>query len=134
MADDDNRILRKVFKITEVANLSKEERMAYEASLRHKMEWEGAITYATQEAVRKERERAEKEIEQLKAKAIAEKQKAEQNKIRSVERMLVIIRPGENSTYGNLVDVLDEMAILNVRQYMIGDISGEERELLKRAL
>ena len=89
MADDDNRILRKVFKITEVANLSKEERMAYEASLRHKMEWEGAITYATQEAVRKERERAEKEIEQLKAKAIAEKQKAEQNKIRSVERMLL---------------------------------------------
>lgn len=66
--------------------------MAYEASLRHKMEWEGAITYATQEAVRKERERAEKEIEQLKAKAtkaIAEKQQAEQNKIRSVERMLL---------------------------------------------
>ena len=50
------------------------------------------------------------------------------------EGMMVIIRPGENSTYGNLVDVLDEMAILNVRQYMIGDISGEERELLKRAL
>lgn len=41
----DSRALKRVFQITEVANLSEEEPMAYEASLRHKMEWRDYLRY-----------------------------------------------------------------------------------------
>lgn len=46
--------------------------------------------------------------------------------------LIVIIRPSDNSNYRNLVDILDEMKIVNATQYMIGDISNPEVELLKR--
>ncbi|MFD2965130.1 MULTISPECIES: ExbD/TolR family protein [Olivibacter] len=46
--------------------------------------------------------------------------------------LIVIIRPSDNSNYRNLVDILDEMKIVNAKQYMIGDISNPEIELLKR--
>jgi len=46
--------------------------------------------------------------------------------------IIIIIRPGETSNYRNLVDILDEMKIVNATQYMIGDISKPEVELLKR--
>ncbi|MEH6305003.1 biopolymer transporter ExbD [Olivibacter sp. CPCC 100613] len=46
--------------------------------------------------------------------------------------LIVIIRPSDNSNYRNLVDILDEMKIINAQQYMIGDISTPEVELLKR--
>ncbi|MCL4638870.1 MULTISPECIES: ExbD/TolR family protein [Olivibacter] len=46
--------------------------------------------------------------------------------------LIVIIRPSDNSNYRNLVDILDEMKIVNAQQYMIGDISTPEVELLKR--
>ena len=46
--------------------------------------------------------------------------------------LIVIIRPSDNSNYRNLVDILDEMKIVNAQQYMIGDISEPEIELLKR--
>jgi len=46
--------------------------------------------------------------------------------------LIVIIRPSDNSNYRNLVDILDEMKIVNAQQYMIGDISKPEIELLKR--
>ncbi len=44
--------------------------------------------------------------------------------------LMVVIRPGEHSTYRNLVNILDEMKITGVQQYMIGDMSDTERELL----
>lgn len=46
--------------------------------------------------------------------------------------LIVIIRPSDNSNYRNLVDILDEMKIVNAQQYMIGDISKPEIELLTR--
>lgn len=46
--------------------------------------------------------------------------------------LIIIIRPGETSNYKNLVDILDEMKIVDAKQYMIGDISKPEIELLKR--
>lgn len=46
--------------------------------------------------------------------------------------MIIIIRPGEKSNYRNLVDILDEMKIVDAKQYMIGDIGSAESELLER--
>ena len=44
----------------------------------------------------------------------------------------VIIKPGHKSNYKNLVDILDEMAIVGVQSYtIINDFSPEERKLMK---
>ncbi len=45
--------------------------------------------------------------------------------------LIVLIKPGKNSHYGSLVDVLDEMAILDVPTYAIVDIDPNEARLLK---
>ena len=44
---------------------------------------------------------------------------------------LVIIKPSKESDYGDLVNVLDEMAINGVRRYTLVDISEEEERLLR---
>jgi biopolymer transport protein ExbD len=44
--------------------------------------------------------------------------------------LIVIIKPSKKSTYKNLVDILDEMAICKVKTYAIVDISPEEVTLL----
>ncbi|RYY34328.1 MAG: biopolymer transporter ExbD [Sphingobacteriaceae bacterium] len=46
--------------------------------------------------------------------------------------MFVIIKASDKSVYKNLVDVLDEMAIVNIESYGIVDISPVEIDLLKR--
>ncbi|MXV17531.1 ExbD/TolR family protein [Hufsiella ginkgonis] len=47
--------------------------------------------------------------------------------------LVVLIKPSDKSTYRNLVDILDEMAVLNVTQYAIVDIHPlEVTNLLKR--
>ncbi len=46
--------------------------------------------------------------------------------------LIVVIRPSDKSTHRNLVDILDEMNIVQARQYMIGTISEPEIEVLKR--
>lgn len=46
--------------------------------------------------------------------------------------LVVIIKPSDKSTYRNLVDILDEMAITKVPTYAIVDITAEEIELLER--
>lgn len=46
--------------------------------------------------------------------------------------LIVIIRPSDKSSYRNLVDILDEMKIVDAKQYMIGDIGSAEIELLTR--
>ena len=46
--------------------------------------------------------------------------------------LIVIIRPSEKANYKNLVDILDEMKIVDAKQYMIGDIGSAEVELLTR--
>ena len=44
---------------------------------------------------------------------------------------IVIIKPSKNSNFGNLVSILDEMAITNIQNYaIINDISVEENNLL----
>src|SRR5690606_38238831 len=44
--------------------------------------------------------------------------------------LIVIIRPSDKANYKNLVDILDEMKIVDAKQYMIGDIGSAEIELL----
>ena len=43
----------------------------------------------------------------------------------------VIIKPSKNSNYGNLVEILDEMKITNIKSYLIvNDFTPEEAKLL----
>jgi biopolymer transport protein ExbD len=46
--------------------------------------------------------------------------------------LIVIIKPSKKSTYRNLVDILDEMAICKVPTYAIVDITKEEVALLEK--
>ncbi len=46
-------------------------------------------------------------------------------------RAIVIIKPSKKSNYGNLVDILDEMAITNIPTYaVINDFTPDEMKLL----
>jgi biopolymer transport protein ExbD len=44
---------------------------------------------------------------------------------------VVIIKPNEDSNYKNVVDMLDEMQILEIKKYAIVDIAEGEIELIK---
>lgn len=46
--------------------------------------------------------------------------------------LIVIIKPSKESNYGNLVDVLDEMAIVKVPTYAVVDITPEEELLVNK--
>ncbi len=46
--------------------------------------------------------------------------------------LIIIIKPSKKSTYKNLIDILDEMAICRVKTYAIVDISPEEVALLDK--
>jgi biopolymer transport protein ExbD len=46
--------------------------------------------------------------------------------------LIVLIKPSKKSTYRNLVDILDEMAICKVPTYAIVDITPEEVALLEK--
>ncbi len=45
--------------------------------------------------------------------------------------LVVVIKPNEESTYKNIVDVLDEMSINVVRRYALVNISPDENSLIK---
>ncbi len=44
--------------------------------------------------------------------------------------LIVIIKPSKDSNYGDLVNVLDEMAIVKVPTYAVVDITPEEEKLI----
>lgn len=44
--------------------------------------------------------------------------------------LIVLIKPGKQSQYGNLVDVLDEMAICDIASYAITDLEKPEKDFL----
>lgn len=54
----------------------------------------------------------------------------DQNSCRDKD-LVVVIKPGEESTYRNVVDILDEMAINVVKRYALVDISEGETALIK---
>ncbi|WP_432671792.1 ExbD/TolR family protein [Flavobacterium sp. SM2513] len=47
------------------------------------------------------------------------------------EPLIVLIKATKESTYKNLVDVLDEMAITKVKIYAIDDITAQEKQLFE---
>jgi biopolymer transport protein ExbD len=46
--------------------------------------------------------------------------------------LVVVIKPDEQSTYKNTVDMLDEMAISNIKRYAMVDLFDAERELIQK--
>ncbi len=48
----------------------------------------------------------------------------------SSDEMSLIIRPADESTYKNFVDVLDEVNITGIKRYYIDEITAAEKELL----
>ena len=47
------------------------------------------------------------------------------------EDLVMIIKPSEEATYKNTVDILDEMAICEIKRYAMVDISPQEYELVR---
>jgi biopolymer transport protein ExbD len=47
------------------------------------------------------------------------------------EDLVVIIKPTEDATYKNTVDILDEMTIAEIKRYAMVDISSDEYQLIK---
>jgi len=45
---------------------------------------------------------------------------------------VVVIKPDEDATYRNTVDMLDEMTINNVKRYAMVDITPQEHEVVKK--
>ncbi|MDQ3279693.1 MAG: biopolymer transporter ExbD [Bacteroidota bacterium] len=45
--------------------------------------------------------------------------------------LVVVIKPNENATYKNTVDVLDEMTINNIKRFAIVDISPAEKDAIR---
>ena len=45
---------------------------------------------------------------------------------------VVVIKPGEEATYKNTVDILDEMTINAVKRYAMVKISDTEKDLIKK--
>ncbi len=49
----------------------------------------------------------------------------------SIQDMVVLIKPTNDASYKNVVDVLDEMNISNIKRYALVDISSQEIDLIK---
>ena len=47
------------------------------------------------------------------------------------EDLVMIIKPSEDATYKNTVDILDEMTISEIKRYAMVDISPQEYELVR---
>ncbi len=45
--------------------------------------------------------------------------------------MVVLIKPSDDAIYKNVVDILDEMNISNIKRYALVDIAPEDLELIK---
>lgn len=52
-------------------------------------------------------------------------------RLRANPELVVMIKPHEESRYNNVVDILDEMAITNIKKYAIVDITDEDKGLVE---
>jgi biopolymer transport protein ExbD len=46
--------------------------------------------------------------------------------------LVIVIKPDEDATYKNTVDIIDEMAISEIKRYAMVDIFSVEKELIKK--
>jgi biopolymer transport protein ExbD len=46
--------------------------------------------------------------------------------------LVIVIKPDEEATYKNTVDILDEMAISNIKRYAMVDLFPAEKELIQK--
>lgn len=85
------RVFRRIFNIAEIANLTEEELMAYNASIQAKWDWQNAVSLAEERAVERERAKAAKLLEKERTKAAKlleqERVKAEAEKIQSAKTL-----------------------------------------------
>jgi biopolymer transport protein ExbD len=49
------------------------------------------------------------------------------------EGLIVIIRPADNSNYKNIVDILDEMKVTNIKSFSWADIAPVDKTLLEKS-
>jgi biopolymer transport protein ExbD len=47
--------------------------------------------------------------------------------------MILLIKPGDDSRYKNMVDILDEMNITNMQRYALVKITDTDKELVKES-
>ncbi len=93
-------VKRPIFKIAEVAALTKEERMLYETSLKDKWDRQNqldfAVETAVEKAVEKERDKAAMEIKEALSRVEQERQRAEQAEAAAKEQILATARNFKN--------------------------------------
>jgi biopolymer transport protein ExbD len=66
-------------------------------------------------------------------KILIEKKKKVDAQESEPDKMIAIIKPAEDCTYKNLVDTIDEMAIVGVKRYAITDLAPQEKQMLAAA-
>ena len=54
-------------------------------------------------------------------------------KNRQIKKMMVLIKPSDQSRYKNLVDILDELSIANIEHYALVDITQEDIDLIRKS-
>lgn len=64
-------------------------------------------------------------------KIILDKRKDVAAKFGDAKETVVLIKPTDNATYQNMVDVLDEMLINNISRYMLLDVNQQELQQIK---
>ena len=47
--------------------------------------------------------------------------------------MIILIKPGKESKYKNLVDILDEMTISNMKRFALVKITSADEDLVKES-
>jgi biopolymer transport protein ExbD len=53
-------------------------------------------------------------------------------KNRTIENMVVLIKPTNDANYKNVVDILDEMNICNIQRYALVDITSADLDAIKQ--
>ncbi len=62
-------------------------------------------------------------------KAILQAQQQTALALGDMKKFVLIIKPGKNSSYKNLIDAMDENLICDVKKYALVDVSEEERKM-----
>lgn len=61
--------------------------------------------------------------------------KRQSNEIKGSKKgLIVLVKADDESTYKNLIDILDEMNVCNVGRYAIVDITPSEKEMIKNVV